>query len=55
MGLLGRKKSAKSIKLDDYVDNKISNLKKLVKDNKTLIICTLLGCTYYFVKTNFLV
>ena len=55
MGLLGGKKSAKNIKLDDYVENKISNLKKLIKNNKTLITCTLLGCTYFFVKTNFLV
>jgi hypothetical protein len=58
MGLLGGKKSTKinkSIKLDDYVENKLLNLKKTLKDNKTLIICTLLGCTYYFVKNNFLV
>jgi len=49
------KKSDKNIKLDDYVENKISNFKKLAKDNKTLITFTLLGCIYYFVKTNFLV
>ena len=55
MGLLSGKKSTKNIKLDDYVENKISNLNKLVKDNKTLITCTLLVCTYYFVKNNFLV
>ena len=55
MGLLGGKKSTKNIKLDDYIENKISNLKKLVKDNKTVITCALLGCTYYIVKTNFLV
>uniref|UniRef100_A0A6C0LI38 Uncharacterized protein n=1 Tax=viral metagenome TaxID=1070528 RepID=A0A6C0LI38_9ZZZZ len=55
MGLFGVKKSNENIKLDDYIDNKISNLKKLVKDNKTLITFTILGCTYYFVKTNFLV
>lgn len=55
MSLLSGKKNVKNIKLDDYVENKISNLKILVKDNKTLITCTLLGCTYYFVKTYFLV
>lgn len=53
MGLLGGKKSAKNIKLDDYVENKISNLKKLVKDNKTLITFTLLGSTYYVYKLYF--
>ena len=52
MGLLGGKKSTKSIKLDDYVENKLSNLKNLVKDNKTLITFTLLACTYYFIKNN---
>ena len=53
MGLLGGKKSAKNIKLDDYIENKISNLKKLVKDNKTVITCALLGCTYYMYKLYF--
>jgi len=53
MGLLGGKKSAKNIKLDDYIENKISNLKKLVKDNKTLITCTLLGSTFYVYKLYF--
>jgi len=59
MSLLGGKKddkkSGKNIKLDDYIESKISNFKKLFNDNKTLITCTLLGCTYYIVKTNFLV
>ena len=55
MVLLGGKKNAKNIKLDDYIENKISNLIKLVKNNKTIITCSLLGCTYYFLKTNFLV
>ena len=40
------KKSVKNIKLYDYVENKISNL-------KTLITCTLLGCTYYMYKLYF--
>lgn len=53
MGLLGSKKSAKNIKLDDYVENKLSTLKNLVKENKTLIICTLLGSTYYVYKLYF--
>jgi len=56
MGLLGGKKSAKStksIKLDDYVENKLSNLKNLIKDNKTLITFTLLGSTYYVYKLYF--
>ena len=51
----GTKKSYKNIKLDDYAENKILDLKKVVKNNKTLITFTLLGCIYYFVKTNFLV
>ena len=51
MSLLGGKKSVKNIKLDDYVENKITNLKNLFKENKTLITFTLLGCTYYFAKT----
>ena len=58
MGLLTSKKSAKinkSIKLDDYVENKLLNLKEIIDNNKTLITCTLLACTYYFVKNNFLV
>jgi len=53
MGLLGGKKSTKSIKLDDYVENKLSNLKNLIKDNKTLITFALLGCTYYLYKLYF--
>ena len=47
------KKSDKNIKLDDYVENKISNFKKLAKDNKTLITFTLLGSTYYVYKLYF--
>jgi len=53
MGLLSVKKNGvKNIKLDDYVENKISHLKKIIKDNKTLITFTILGSAYYFVKYN---
>ena len=55
MGLLGGRKSTKNIKLDDYVENKVLNLKDIVKDNKTLIALTLLGSTYYLVRTYYLV
>ena len=53
MRLMSDKKSDKNIKLDDYVENKISNFKKLAKDNKTLITFTLLGSTYYVYKLYF--
>lgn len=55
LGVSSSKKSSKNIKLDDYIENKISDLKKLVKENKTLITCTLLGSIYFFIKTYFLV
>ena len=50
MGLFGVKKSVKNIKLDDYVNNKILNLKEIAKNNKTLITFLLIGSTYYIYK-----
>ena len=55
MGLVSGRKSLKNIRLDDYTENKISDLKKLVKNNKTLITFTLLGSVYYVYKLYFLV
>ena len=53
MGLLITKKSSKNIKLDDYTENKIANVKKIVKNNKTLITFSLFGCIYYIYKLYF--
>lgn len=53
MVLLGGKKNVNNIKLDDYVENKISVLNNIVKENKTLITFTFLGSIYYIYKIYF--
>ena len=45
-------KKALNLKLDDYVNSKIFDLKEIAKNNKTLFTFLLIGCAYYFYKSN---
>lgn len=48
------KKTNKVSKLDDYVGYKVNNIKKIINENKTLIICSLIGSVYYVIKKKYL-